>query len=433
MPYPSSSDVSAGQPTLAAHYNTLRADALRLGQAAGDSVNLGALLEYYSYGLNLEPLDTDRVQIGASTDAPVCLVINNYMTKATNNIALSAGGKPAGAPATWYVFARRSGTTFTIEVNTSYAPPANTRRIGSFYWNGSSIEPSSIRTEDYFPTKNMLSLEHGLPVEGRLTLESGVPVSTSDQSAKGTIFFTPYRGNRIALYSTGWGWKIHTFTQRSLALAGIGAGVVFDIFIFDNAGTLTLQAVPWSNTTTRAIALVLQDGVLVRSGDLNKRYLGTAYCYASGTTSDTVLLRYLWNYYNRVQRPLLLQEPANSWTIPFGSFRYWFNTAANRFEFVVGVAEDPVMVDSMLLALAGASGSVANGFCLDNFNAFQGEIASSHTATTRQALPANYKAIPPIGYHYLALVEYAVTSNATAYGDNGGTLMFSGANGWLLG
>ncbi len=44
MTYPLSSDVVAGQPTAADHYNNLRADALRLGQAAADSNNLADLL-----------------------------------------------------------------------------------------------------------------------------------------------------------------------------------------------------------------------------------------------------------------------------------------------------------------------------------------------------------------------------------------------------
>lgn len=35
--------------------------------------------------------------------------------------------------------------------------------------------------------------------QGRLTLTSGTPVTTSDVTAATTIYFTPYKGNRIAL------------------------------------------------------------------------------------------------------------------------------------------------------------------------------------------------------------------------------------------
>jgi len=47
MTYPESANVSAGDATLAAHYNDLRADAVHLGQAAADAVSLGTLLERY--------------------------------------------------------------------------------------------------------------------------------------------------------------------------------------------------------------------------------------------------------------------------------------------------------------------------------------------------------------------------------------------------
>jgi hypothetical protein len=38
----------------------------------------------------------------------------------------------------------------------------------------------------------------------RLTLESGVPVSSTDQTAKTTLYATPYLGNRIALFERRW-------------------------------------------------------------------------------------------------------------------------------------------------------------------------------------------------------------------------------------
>ncbi len=42
--------------------------------------------------------------------------------------------------------------------------------------------------------------------EGRLTLTSGSPVVSGDQTAKTTVYFTPYKGNRISLYN-GSGWR----------------------------------------------------------------------------------------------------------------------------------------------------------------------------------------------------------------------------------
>ena len=48
--YPSSMDVSPGQPTSVVQYNRLRADALLLGAAPADAVNLGSFLGSYVFG-----------------------------------------------------------------------------------------------------------------------------------------------------------------------------------------------------------------------------------------------------------------------------------------------------------------------------------------------------------------------------------------------
>ena len=111
---------------------------------------------------------------------------------------------------------------------------------------------------------------------GRLTLQSGVPVSISDQADKVTLYFTPYNGNEISLYD-GTNWIRHEFTERSLALGALTASRPHDIFIYDNAGTLTLSATAWTNATTRATALTTQDGVYVKTGATGYRYLGTIY------------------------------------------------------------------------------------------------------------------------------------------------------------
>lgn len=84
---------------------------------------------------------------------------------------------------------------------------------------------------------------------GRLTTESGVPVSTSNRTAQGTIYWTPYNGNQIGIYD-GTRWKLYTFTEKSLALTGlIPNGVVSNVFIYDNSGTLTLELGHWQNAT----------------------------------------------------------------------------------------------------------------------------------------------------------------------------------------
>ena len=83
--------------------------------------------------------------------------------------------------------------------------------------------------------------------EGRLTLTTALPVTVADVTAAGTIYFTPYKGDRIAIYS-GSVWKLYSFSELSLALTAT-ANYLYDVFVYDNSGTLTLETAEWDNST----------------------------------------------------------------------------------------------------------------------------------------------------------------------------------------
>lgn len=137
----------------------------------------------------------------------------------------------------------------------------------------------------------------------RLTLTSGTPVTISDVTGATTIYCTPYTGNRIALYVSS-AWVLRTTSEFSLALGTLTSGKPYDVYCYDNSGTPTLEFLVWTNDTTRATALAYQDGVLVKSGDSTRRYIGTFYTTATTTTEDSTSKRYLVNYYHRVARNL---------------------------------------------------------------------------------------------------------------------------------
>lgn len=143
--------------------------------------------------------------------------------------------------------------------------------------------------------------------DGRLTLESGVPISTSAQSNKTTLYYTFYTGNKIGLYD-GTSWHVRTFAELSIAVGAYTASKPYDIWVYDNAGTPALDSTVWTDATTRATALAYQDGVLVKSGAATRRYVGTIYIDSGQKCQDTVLLRYVYNYYNRINRKLLFTD-----------------------------------------------------------------------------------------------------------------------------
>jgi hypothetical protein len=278
---------------------------------------------------------------------------------------------------------------------------------------------------------------HNLPsiCNLRLTLTTAVPVTTSDVTGAGTLYAALYKGNKVSLFD-GTRWKVYMFTERSLALS-LTSGKNYDVFLYDNAGTLTLElSAAWTNDTTRADALALQDGVYVKSGATTRRYLGTIRASGTNTTEDSLLKRYVWNYYNRVPRPMSVIDTTNSWTYATAAWRYSNNSSANRLEYVVGLNEDRVVAHALSQASTGSGIACSNGIGVDSStaNSAQQFIESSNpTAAGSGDLFAQYRGYPGIGFHFIAWIEYVRAGTATFAGDFGVVTMQSGMQGEVMG
>lgn len=275
-------------------------------------------------------------------------------------------------------------------------------------------------------TTSSASTVYTATCEGRLTLTSGTAVTTSDVTAATTIYFTPYNGGQIALYTASV-WTIYTFTEKSLSLSGLTTTQPYDIFIYDNSGTLTLEALAWSSATLRATSVILQDGVYVKSGATTRRYLGTIRMQATGQCEDSVLRRFVWNNQNRIMRRFVVTESANSWSDTTASWHSWNSSTANRVEFVLGWNENPIFLQ---FHFAGSGGVGYGGICLDNTNTNDGQ--NKDIVTTAQLIGVTtYIAHPGIGYHFLQLTAFGGAS-LTLYGDNNDpTKQQYGANGYI--
>jgi len=142
--------------------------------------------------------------------------------------------------------------------------------------------------------------QHAIIPGGRLTLTSGTPVTTSDVTGATNIYYTPYVSNVISLW-TGARWQPIEFSEYTLALGTLTSGKPYDVFAYLSSGALACEMLAWTNDTTRATAITIQDGRYCKSGDKTRLYLGTFYTTATTTTEDSAANRYLWNMYNRAQ------------------------------------------------------------------------------------------------------------------------------------
>ena len=189
---------------------------------------------------------------------------------------------------------------------------------------------------------------------GRLSVTPNVPVpdawgATSWTTSANTLWYVPYTSDKISLWN-GASWRQYAFDNTTkLLISSLAASKIYDVFAYQVNGTVTLSAVQWTNNVTRATALVLLNGILVRSGMANMRYLGTVRTNTTaGTTSDLLTRRFVYNYYNQTTRPLSLGL-ANPHTYATSAWRTWNNAtgATNCLQLVTGVRQ-PIPVSAQI-------------------------------------------------------------------------------------
>ena len=264
-------------------------------------------------------------------------------------------------------------------------------------------------------------------VGGRLSLESGVSVSTSDQTAKTTIYYTPHIHDRIGLYNTTDAvWEPFTFTEASLVTTGFTASLPHDLFVYDNSGTLTLDAVAWTSVTARTTALAEQDDVKVKSGATNRRYVGTVYVNASKQANldfDGGLCD-VWNMYNRIEGSFVKFETTSTWTYTTDTYRAANGDSGNAIRVVSGLREDAIII---------ACSTETNNSHTSSTNRFVAIGENSTTAAATRSLIgftddinnfnmiiANLSAVPRLGQATYYWIERSGANGTTTWVGVGG-------------
>jgi len=271
----------------------------------------------------------------------------------------------------------------------------------------------------------------GVFVNGRLTLVSGDPVPAADQTAKTTIYFTPYKGNLLTLWD-GAAWVTAAFTEKSLALGTLTAALPYDVFCYLSTGTPALELLAWSSGSARATAVTLQDGRYCKSGDKTRLYLGTFYTTSTtttedsggGTSSQVGGKRFVWNYYNRVVRELNVIDTTNSWTYATATVRQANAASGNKVEMVLGIREDTVgaIVHGQMLSSSGTAWGVV-GVGVDSTTTISGPHGAGFNGTGTNSgvcLTGSWQGSLAPGYHSLSWLEAGSGGVSIFVGDDGG-------------
>jgi len=310
------------------------------------------------------------------------------------------------------------GTAWEVARSCTYTHSGTTLSRGTLEASstGSAISLTSAAVVSQIPTAQwgnwLESAMQAVTPGGRLTLESGVPISTTDQTAKTTIYYTPYVHDTIPLWD-GARWVPTTFAETSLALGTITNARPYDVFAYLSSGVLALELLAWTNDTTRATAVTLQDGRYCKSGDKTRLLLGTFYTTATTTTEDSLAKRYLSNAYNALERRFYFAVTSgSSHTYTTATWREWNNgTNAARAQVVSTLPGN--RLDSYANANLVRSGAGVAGYINISLDATDGTNnlitnLEANTGGTNSVVGSAAAAIAA-GKHYLTLVEFGVT------------------------
>jgi hypothetical protein len=226
-------------------------------------------------------------------------------------------------------------------------------------------------------------------------------------------------------------------TEISLAVTGRTTDLPFAIYAYLAAGVVTLEFQNWTNATTRATTLTRLDGVLTKTGDSTRRFLGD--CRARSATTfhfvrngDDLPCKFdLWNADNRVEFPFILRALTNTWAYTLATWRQAQGSANYQVDVMVGLQEENFLGDLMATS-TNATTTVPRevGIGYDSTTAFTGVTGSSTNeaaVASQQLAHASVSHQPAIGRHFYAWLEISTASGTTTWlGDNGALRVQSG-------
>lgn len=270
---------------------------------------------------------------------------------------------------------------------------------------------------------------------GRLTLTAGVPVTTSDVTGAATVYYAPYKHDQVPLFD-GTAWALYSIgsgisqalSDNTKSPAAAAATTVYDLFVWNDSGTIRLsRGFAWTSQTARGTGvgtaeLTTQNGKyvnkqLITNGPaaLTGLYVGTVYVSSLTQVNDSNALRNVWNNYNRIPRTMLVLMGGGNYPYATGSYRQANGSTSNQLAMVIGLDEDEVTASVIHSAFTtSGAGTVATAIGLDSATTPAGACSTSPvaitTASSPEALYAQYSGHPGIGSHFLAWLEYGAAN-----------------------
>jgi Pectate lyase superfamily protein len=401
----------------------------------------GTAIAYSSAGSAVKMASVQNSQFPALAVVPSAAILGSGATAQVQPPSVVVGGTVPNTLATtatdgfFYIPSCAGTPTGTPTAFTGKAPLVidSTNNTLSYYNSGWKPIPTAVAV---------------MP-GGRLTLATATPVMMATVSGATTVYYTPYKGRAVPLYNgttfitTDTGGELsQATTDTTKSPAAVAASSVYDIFVWNDAGTIRATRGPaWTNTTTRSAgtALTLLNGILVNNAAITNgpaqyygTYVGTIASNASSTI-DWILgtaasgggaaSLMVWNYYNRVMLATRVTDNGTAYTYTTATIRQARGSTTNQINYLAGMAEDCItaayQTGVTLVAAVGAFGEIGVGD--DSITAFEttpGQVYSNvAVAMTGRADTIYQKGMgePMLGVHYVAALEVGDGTNANTF------------------
>lgn len=240
------------------------------------------------------------------------------------------------------------------------------------------------------PSTSTLASAGAITPQGYLTPTSGLPVIASDVSAATAVYYTPFVGNLCPIYD-GTYMVQYPFSELTLTLASQHTlNSIFDVFVFLNAGVVTLATGPaWTTITAGSGArgsgagttqLSRVNGIWTNTVQITGRNGATTYTiaanqatyvgslYIDGTAGQVTCHKAygqsrkwgVWNAYHRQPITLLMGDATSSWNYTTNTIRQSRADATNVLTTFTGLPEESVDVAFRQKVVGGSSNATSN-------------------------------------------------------------------------
>ena len=122
----------------------------------------------------------------------------------------------------------------------------------------------------------------------RMSLSNTTAITTTDIKNATNLYIHPYNGAVVSLWNTTINrWELKQFSSIvTVSLASLAADTNYDIYLHFSSGSFQVEFVAWSSQLAGATppATGSQNGILVKSGEPNKRLIGCLRTTGSGQT-----------------------------------------------------------------------------------------------------------------------------------------------------